>query len=79
MDIFEEVKKAICKVHPGVDQSKLVWDASLKDDLGMSSLAKVELALAIEDTFGFYLSDEELGEINTVGDVVSFIESKAKA
>ncbi|HEX75152.1 MAG TPA: acyl carrier protein [Dehalococcoidia bacterium] len=78
MDVFDQVKKAICKVQPGVDESKIVLSALLDDDLEVDSLGMVELALALEDAFGFYLPDEELEGITTVGDIVSVINSKLK-
>ena len=46
------------------------------NDLDIDSLGMVELALALEDAFGFYLPDDELENINTVGDIVSLVESK---
>lgn len=77
MDILEVIKEAICKVQPGVDEDKMVSSALLKEDLEIDSLGLVELALALEDTFGFYLLDEELEGIITVGDIVALVESKS--
>ena len=79
MDVFEKVKSAICKVQPGIDETKIVPEALLGDDLEIDSLGKVELALAIEDTFGCYLPDEELEKVATVSDAVSLVESKLRA
>jgi len=76
MDVFEQTKKAICKVQPGIDESKIIPEALLGDDLEIDSLGRVELALALEDAFGFYLPDDELENISTVSDAVSLIESK---
>jgi acyl carrier protein len=78
MDIFEKMKQAIIKVQPGIDESKIVPSARLTEDLGIDSLTKVELSLAMEDAFGFYLPDEELENIVTVNDAVVLIESKLK-
>jgi len=78
MNVFEEVKKAICKVAPGLDESKIVPGALLKEDLEIDSLDRVELTLELENTLGFYLMDEELVNITTVGDIVSLIEEKSK-
>ena len=78
MDTAEQIKEAICKVQPGVDEGKIVSSALLKEDLEIDSLGLVELALALEDKFGFYLPDDELEDITTVGDIVSLIESKSK-
>ena len=78
MNVYEEVKKAICKVEPGLDEGKVVPGALLKEDLEIDSLDRVELALALENALGLYLLDEELGNIFTVGDIVSLIEAKLK-
>jgi len=78
MNVYEEVKKAIRKVAPGLDESKIVPGALLKEDLELDSLDRVELTLELENTLGFYLMDEELGNITTVGDIVSLIEAKSK-
>jgi acyl carrier protein len=34
----------------------------------------VEIATAVEDKFGVAIPDDELGNIKTVGDAISFIE-----
>ena len=78
MDIFEKIKQAIIKVQPGIDETKIVPEARLTEDLEIDSLTKVELALAMEDAFGFYLPDEELQNVATVGDAMTLIESKMK-
>jgi len=79
MELFEKVKNAIIKVQPGIDETKIIPTANLGTDLEIDSLGRVELALAIEDSFGFYLPDEELEKITTVNDVVSLIETKLRS
>lgn len=78
MDTYELVKSAICKVQPGIDEMKIVPDAKLGEDLEIDSLGRVELALAMEESFGFYLPDDELENVVTVGDAVALIESKQR-
>ncbi len=78
MNIYEEVKKAICKVQPGIDENKIVPGALLKEDLEIDSLAQVEMTLVIEDALGLTLPGEELDNVLTVGDVISLIESKLR-
>jgi acyl carrier protein len=79
MELFEKVKNAIIKVQPGIDASKIIPTANLGTDLEIDSLGRVELALAIEDSFGFYLPDEELEKISTVSDIVSLVETKLRS
>ncbi len=78
MDTFEKIKGAICKIQPGIDESKIVPTAVLGTDLEIDSLGKVELALALEEAFGLTLPDEELEGIQTVGDIINLIETKLK-
>jgi acyl carrier protein len=78
MSVYEEIKKTITKVQPGIDETKISPDAALKEDLEIDSLGKVEMTLALEDAFNLYLQDEELEGVKTVNDVVSLIEAKVK-
>ncbi|WP_300792806.1 MULTISPECIES: acyl carrier protein, partial [Helicobacter] len=48
------------------------------DDLGADSLDVVELVMALEEKFEIEIPDEEAEKIQTVGDVVAYIE-KSKA
>jgi acyl carrier protein len=51
----------------------------LLGDLEMDSLSMVELSLAMEDSFGVTLPDEELAKLTTVGEVAELIQSKMGA
>jgi acyl carrier protein len=78
MDVFDAVKKAIRKVNPGIDESKIVSGALLKDDLDIDSLDLVEVAMALEDVFNLTLEEDEMDNIKTVGDIVSLVEARLK-
>jgi acyl carrier protein len=58
----------------GVDQTKVSSDKSLLDDLEVDSLSMVEVVMAAEDKFGVKIPDEEVKNLRTVGDAVSFIK-----
>jgi acyl carrier protein len=49
-------------------------DASFKGDLGAESSALLELALALEETFGITFSDDDTDQMLTVGDAIKFVE-----
>ena len=72
--MFEEVKEVIVEAL-GVDEDKVVLEASLSDDLGIDSLDAVELGMAIEDNLGVAIADEDLPNIKTVQDLVDYVES----
>jgi len=78
MNVFDEVKKALRKVNPGLDDSKMVAGALLKDDLDIDSLDLVEVAMTLEDVFSLTLQEDEMDNIKTVGDIVSLIETRLK-
>jgi acyl carrier protein len=78
MNVLDEVKKALRKVNPGLDDGKMVSAALLKDDLDIDSLDLVEVAMTLEDVFSLTLQEDEMDNIKTVGDIVSLIEARLK-
>lgn len=48
---------------------------SLKD-IGLDSLGVVEMCLDLEDRYGVQFTAEELGEFQTIGDLLKSIETK---
>lgn len=74
-DVFADVKEIIVE-QLGVSEDKVTKDARFREDLEADSLDIVELIMAFEDKFGGEISDEDAQNIETVGDVVKFLESK---
>jgi len=73
--MFEQVKKVLVDaVH--IDDALVVATATLKDDLGIDSLAAVELALELETSFDVRIEDAELAKLVTVQDVVDLVSTK---
>ena len=75
-DIFDRVKRIVVD-RLGVDEAQVIMEASFKDDLGADSLDVVELVMELEDEFDLEISDEDAEKINTVGEVVKYIEAHA--
>lgn len=67
-----------------VDPSEVHDEASFTNDLGADSLDAVELIMEFEKEFGIFIQDEQIESILattgdfTVGDAISYIESKIK-
>jgi len=74
-DVFSDVKEIIVE-QLGVAEEKVTKESRFREDLEADSLDIVELIMAFEDKFGGEISDEDAQNIETVGDVVKFIESK---
>ncbi len=73
--MFEQVKDALVE-SLNIDGDEIKLESNLKDDLGIDSLAAVELSLDLETEFDVEISDEELAALVTVEDIVKLIESK---
>lgn len=73
--VFERVSKVVVD-RLGVDEGEIKLEASFRDDLGADSLDVVELVMELEDEFDMEISDEDAEKIATVGDAISYIESK---
>ena len=71
-EIFAKVKDVIVD-QLSVDEDDVTSEASFFDDLGADSLDIVELVMALEDSFGVSIPDEEAESIKTVGDAVEYI------
>lgn len=63
----------------GLQREKIRLEASFEEDLEVDSLGVVELLMALEDSFGVSIPDEEAERIVTVGDAVSLIAEKLGA
>lgn len=72
--MFERVREIICE-KLGVDPSEVTMNTSFKDDLDADSLSLFELVMAFEDEFNIEIDDEQSENIETVGNVVSYLES----
>ena len=68
--------KDIIEKELGVEREKLTPEASFIEDLGADSLDIVELVMEFEKEFNIDIPDEDAEKIRTVGDSVSYIESK---
>ncbi len=75
-EIAERVKKIVVE-HLGVEESKVVPEASFIDDLDADSLDTVELVMLLEEEFDIEIADDVAEKIATVGDVINHIEKDA--
>jgi acyl carrier protein len=61
----------------GVPADEVSADKSFVDDLDIDSLSMVEIAVAAQDKFGVEIPDDQLKDLKTVQDVVSYVSKNA--
>jgi acyl carrier protein len=75
---IEEKVKGIIVEQLGVEAEQVAPDAKFIEDLGADSLDTVELVMALEEEFGIEVPDEEAEKLQSVGDVIKYIEENGK-
>ena len=72
--IFEKIRELICEQF-AVDPASITTETNFLQDLSADSLDFVELVMNIEDTFRLpEIGEEEIRSIQTVGDLVEYVE-----
>ncbi len=75
MALIDDIKEVVVE-QLSVDAAEVKEDSKFVEDLGADSLDVVELVMALEEKFDIEIPDEEAEKIQTVQDVITYIESK---
>ena len=75
MALLEDIKEVVVE-QLSVNADEIKDDAKFVEDLGADSLDVVELVMALEEKFDIEIPDDEAEKIQTIADVVTYIESK---
>ena len=73
MNIETEVKKIISD-HFGVAENEIQSFSHFQDDLNADPLSVADLVVSLEDKFKLKIPQEEIIKLNTVQDVIEFLE-----
>ena len=71
----EEIINLISEVLE-VDKKKINENTNLINDLEVESLDLVDLVAAFEKKYSFEIPDKDIKELQTVYDIITYIESK---
>jgi len=71
--VYEKVRTILAD-QLEVDEDRITMDTNIMEDLGADSLDVVELIMCLEEEFGIVITDEGVGQLTTVRQVVEFIE-----
>jgi acyl carrier protein len=78
LNVQQRVIKVVSEV-TNLKEGEIRLDASLSDDLGMDSLQRMTLFIALEDEFqDDSMAPEQVAGLATIQDIVGFIERKLR-
>ncbi len=77
MDVFAKVKEIIVN-ELNCKEADVTMEAKLRDDLGADSIDAVQIVMEVEEAFGIEVDDAEAEAMETVGNVVKYIEEHIK-
>jgi acyl carrier protein len=68
-----KLRALLAELFPDDDISGVRGDADLRDVVDLDSMAQVDLAVAVERTFGVSIPDEEIGSLTSVDATVRWV------
>ena len=71
-DMRDRVSRVIARQFQ-VANDRITEAATLDDDLGATSLDRVEVVMSLEDEFKIDISDDEASRLHTVADVLACV------
>ena len=72
--VFEKLKEILAE-QLDVDADSITKDSMLIVDLGGHSIIKNDIVMSVEDEFKIEVPDEIIEKIETVGDMLNYIEN----
>ncbi|MBA7558465.1 acyl carrier protein [Candidatus Atribacteria bacterium 1244-E10-H5-B2] len=72
MEFMDRIKKILVDLL-GVDENKITENSSFLDDLGADSLDMIEMIMVLEEEFNTEIPDKDMEKINTVGDLIKYL------
>lgn len=71
-EVFERIREILAG-RQAIPVEDIGMDTRLNEDLDVDSLDLVELSMLVEEEYGIEIFDEQIGALDTVGDVVRLI------
>ncbi len=74
-DVYEKINKIVSN-QLRAETDTVDEDADIFEDLGADSLDVVEILMAVEESFGITIPEEDVADIRTVREFADYIESR---
>ncbi len=71
--MLERIKEILAE-QLSISEDEISADSRIKEDLGADSLDVLQFLMAFEDEYGVTIPDEKLAEIQTVQNVIDYLE-----
>ena len=78
MDIEARLRKILKDFDETIDVEGITGQTRLREDLDLSSVSMLYIAVTLEEEFGVDFSEVDLGKLRTVGDIVDTIANAKK-
>ena len=77
-EIFEKLKDILFSADPGIESrgTALSEDTKLMQELGLSSIGMLYIAIAIEETFAMRFDNVSVNDFASVRDIIDYILEK---
>lgn len=72
--VFETIK-AILAEQLDIDEDIITAESLIVEDLGADSLDAIDIVMSIEDEFSIEVPDEIVEKIESVSDIITFVEN----
>lgn len=72
--VFEKIR-AILAEQLDVDEDIITKESLIVEDLGADSLDAIDIVMSVEDEFSIEVPDEIVEKMETVNDIVTFVEN----
>ncbi|MDE6470022.1 MAG: acyl carrier protein [Eubacterium sp.] len=72
--VLEKIK-AILAEQLDIDEDIITSDSLLVEDLGADSLDAIDIVMSVEDEFSIEVPDEIVEKMESVGDIITFVEN----
>ena len=72
--VLEKIK-AILSEQLDIDENNINADSLIVEDLGADSLDAIDIVMSVEDEFGIEVPDEIVEKMESVNDIITFVEN----
>lgn len=73
--VFEKIKEILAEQLDIENADSITLDSLLVEDLGADSLDSIDIVMSVEDEFKLEVPDEVIESMNSVADIVNYIEN----